>query len=315
MEYMVYGSVITNRLIYTDGTRIEDVMGGGGFYSLAGLRMCTPNVLFVAAVGPDFEDFYGDWFERNGCSKAGLVRNMKKTCYWQLTYAPDGTYEEHSIYGPEVNREDWKNMGLTPGDFPPIGEDTKGVYINSDITPDLADMLLKAKEKHPFQVMWEVPASQVPKLAELYAREGMEGLRRRLKAVDVFSANRPESFEIFGVNSVEEAIRCLRELGLPCYYRVGSKGAYMLDKDGVAYVPMLSLVPREEEIDPTGCGNSSTAAAMWAHCEGFDLLKTCIVGNVVAAYNVQQYGPYPDMREHTFREMMGHVERIYNSMK
>ncbi|MCI8474099.1 MAG: carbohydrate kinase family protein [Oscillospiraceae bacterium] len=315
MEYIVYGSVITNRLIYTDGTRIEDVMGGGGFYSLAGLRMCTPSVLFVSAVGPDFEDYYGEWFDRNSCSKDGLIRNMDKTIYWELVYAPDGTYVEYSIYGPEQNEKDWKNMALTPGDFPPIGEDTKGVYFNSDITPELGEMLLEAKKRHPFQVMWELPASQIPKLAEIYAKDGMEGLRRRLKAVDVLSTNRPESFEIFGVSTVEEAIQRFQELGLPCYYRVGTKGAYMLDKGEVAYVPMLSLVSREEEIDPTGCGNSSTAAAMWAYCEGFDPLKTCIVGNVVAAYNVQQYGPYPDMRQHTFQEMMGHVERIYNSMK
>lgn len=315
MEYLVYGSVITNRLIFTDGKRMDSVMGGGGFFSFAGLRMCTPSVEFVAGVGPDFEDYYGAWYDLNGCCKTGLVRNMRRTCYWQLTYAPDGTYEEHSIYGPEVTKEDWKNMALAPEDFPPIGEDTKGVYFNSNITPELGDMLLKAKKDHPFKVMWEVPASQIAGLGEIYAKDGMEGLRRRMEAVDILSTNKPESFAIFGVSTVEEAIRAFQELGLPCYYRVGTKGAYMIEGDEVAYVPMVSLVPREKEIDPTGCGNSSTAGAMWAYCEGFDLLKTCIVGNVVAAYNVQQYGPYPDLREHTFREMMEHVERIYHSMQ
>ena len=133
--------------------------------------------------------------------------------------------------------------------------------------------------------------------------------------MDLFSTNKPESFEIFGVSTVEEAIARYQALGMPVYYRVGTKGAYMIEGTEVAYVPMISLVPHEQEIDPTGCGNSSTAAAMWAYCEGFDLLKSCIVGNVVAAYNVRQYGPYPNLLEEDHQEMMAHVERIYRDIK
>ena len=36
MEYIAYGGVITNRLLYTDKTCIQDIMGGSGFYTMEG---------------------------------------------------------------------------------------------------------------------------------------------------------------------------------------------------------------------------------------------------------------------------------------
>ena len=72
MEYIAYGGVITNRLLYTDKTCIQDIMGGSGFYSFSALRLCTPKALLVAGVGPDFDEFYGKWMDHNLCSRAGL---------------------------------------------------------------------------------------------------------------------------------------------------------------------------------------------------------------------------------------------------
>lgn len=315
MEYIAYGAVITNRLLYTDNTCISDIMGGSGLYSFSALRLCTPKSMLLAGVGKDFEDYYGPWLDRNRCCKDGFRQVVEKTTYNELVYAPDGTYVEYSIYGPEYEAENLPKTLLTGQDLLPFLDDAKGVCVNVAMDDAFSETLLEAKKKHPFRVMWEVPASAVSELSGIFAKEGFPGLKRRLRGIDLFSANRPESFEIFGVSTVEEAIAAFQKLGIPCYYRVGTKGAYMIEGESAAHVPMISLVPREQEIDPTGCGNSSTAAAMWAYCEGFDLLKSCIVGNVIAAYNVRQYGPYPDLGANAHREMMAHVERIYQSMR
>lgn len=311
MDYLAYGAVITNRLMYTNGTCIRDVMGGGGFYAYTGLRMCTPDCLLIAGVGNDFDEYYGEWFDRNACSRAGLRRTVDKTTYNELVYAPDGTYVEGSIYGAAYEAENYPKTLLGPDAFLPWLREAKALCINSGLEGGIREMLLREKAHASFRVMWELPASSIPVLAGVYARQGMDGLREALRVADVFSLNRPESFEIFGVSTEKEAVRLLLETGIPCYYRVGKRGAYMLADGRCAYVPMVSLAPREREIDPTGCGNTSTAAAMWAWCEGFDLLKTCVVGNVVAAYNVQQYGPYPDARKASHDALMRQVERIY----
>ena len=86
--------------------------------------------------------------------------------------------------------------------------------------------------------------------------------------------------------------------------------------DGKDYfVPMISTVEKEKEIDPTGCGNSSTGAALWAWCEGYDPLMTCVIGNVVASYNVRQYGPFLDMSQETREEMLHTTQEIYDKLK
>jgi sugar/nucleoside kinase (ribokinase family) len=48
-----------------------------------------------------------------------------------------------------------------------------------------------------------------------------------------------------------------------------------------------------EIIDTTGCGNCSTAAALAGFCEGYEPEKIARMGNIAAAYNLLQYGPYP----------------------
>ena len=206
MEYIAYGGVITNRLLYTDKTCIQDIMGGSGFYSFSALRLCTPKALLVAGVGPDFDEFYGKWMDHNLCSRAGLKVNMDKTTYNELVYAPDGTYVEYSIYGPEYEAKNAPKMKLPGEDLLPFLDDAKGVCINVALDEHCADLLTEAKKKQPFKVMWEAPASAISELTAIYAGEGLDGLRRRLKGVDLFSTNKPESFEIFGVSTVEACI-------------------------------------------------------------------------------------------------------------
>ena len=78
---------------------------------------------------------------------------------------------------------------------------------------------------------------------------------------------------------------------------------------------MISTVPADQEIDPTGCGNTSTGAVMWAWFEGYDPLMTCVIGNVVASYNVRQYGPFLDMSEDIRKEMLAKAQEIYDERK
>lgn len=315
MEYIAYGAVITNRLLYTDGTCIADIMGGSGLYSFSALRMCTPNAMLLAGIGTDFDTYYGSWLDFNNCVRSGLKENMEKTAYNELVYASDGSYVEYSIYGPEQEKVANEKMVLPGRDLLPFLSDAKGVCINVAMDAELSQILLTAKKSHPFQVMWEVPASAISGLGAIFASGGIPALKQQLAAIDIFSTNKPESFAIFGVNTISEAIAHFQKLDMPVYYRVGTKGAYMICGQEIVYVPMISLVSREQEIDPTGCGNSSTAAAMWGYCETGDILKSCIIGNVMAAYNVQQYGPYPNLTEQTHQEMMAHVERIYQEQK
>lgn len=42
---------------------------------------------------------------------------------------------------------------------------------------------------------------------------------------------------------------------------------------------------------------------------------TCVIGNVVASYNVRQYGPFLDMSQEIREEMLQTAQEIYDKLK
>ena len=333
MKYIADGATITNRLLFLDGRVKDKIMGGGGFYAYTALRMCTEDCLFLSSVGKDFDDFYGEWFEKNRCSREGLHVRLEKTMFNDLKYFPDGSYIEYSIYGKKYTDEQLADMrksglvflgeedpeerakqSLKCEDVVPFMDDAKGIYTSQALTDENSELLMEHK-KGGCKVMWEIPATSVETAHQKYVEGGIEGLKHYLRAVDILSINRNECSIIFEAEKDEEILPLLKALDLPVYYRVGTDGAYMIAEGKEYYVPMISTVEKEKEIDPTGCGNSSTGAALWAWCEGYDPLMTCVIGNVVASYNVRQYGPFLDMSEETREEMLRTSQEIYDKLK
>jgi len=333
MKYIVEGWTITNRLIFMDGRIQNDVMGGGGFYAYTAVKMCTDDCLFVTSVGKDHDEFYGKWFDDNKVSREGLFYQLDKTMYNDLKYFPDGSYIEYTIYGKkytdeqladmrksglvflgETDPEELKKQVVDMAEVVPFMDDAKGIYTCTSLTDEHTDLLI-AHKKNGCKVMWEIPATSVETARDVYREGGIEGMKHYLRAVDILSINRNECSIIFGVETDEQIIPLLKALEIPTYYRVGIDGAYMIADNKEYFVPMISTVPAEQEIDPTGCGNTSTGAVMWAWLEGKDPLMTCIIGNVVASYNVRQYGPYLDMSQKTRDEMFEICDKLYEQYK
>lgn len=333
MKYIVEGATITNRLLFLDGRVQEDIMGGGSFYAYTAVRMCTDDCLFVSSVGKDHDEFYGKWFKENNCSKDGLFYQLDKTMYNELKYFPDGSYIEYSIYGKQYSEEELAQMRKTglvflgeedPEELKkqvvdlekvvPFMDEAKGIYSATKLSDRNTELFLEHK-KNGCKLMWEIPATGVEPAHQVYLKDGIEGLKHHMRAVDILSINRNECSIIFDVNTDEEIIPLLKQLGIPVYYRVGIDGAYMIVDNKDYFVPMISTVETDKEIDPTGCGNTSTGAVMWAWLEGYDPLMTCIIGNVVASYNVRQYGPFLDMSKRTREEMLAKAQEIYDERK
>lgn len=333
MKYIAEGATITNRLLFLDGRVQEDIMGGGGFYAYTGIRLLCDDCLFLSSVGKDFDKFYGDWFRKNKCSEEGLFYKLDKTMYNDLKYFPDGSYIEYSIYGKkytdeqladmrksglvflgEEDPDELKKQKLELSEYVHFLDEAKGLYTSQALTDENSELFIKHKV-NGCKIMWEIPATSVEIAHQKYLEGGIEGLKHYLRAVDILSINRNESSIIFEKETDEEIIPLLKALELPVYYRVGTDGAYMIVDNKEYYVPMISTVEKEKEIDPTGCGNSSTGAALWAWCEGYDPLMTCVIGNVVASYNVRQYGPFLDMSEEVRKQMLETSKQIYDQLK
>lgn len=333
MKYIAEGATITNRLLFLDGRVQEDIMGGGGFYAYTGIRLLCDDCLFLSSVGKDFDKFYGDWFRKNKCSEEGLFYKLDKTMYNDLKYFPDGSYIEYSIYGKkytdeqladmrksglvflgEEDPDELKKQKLEVSEFVSFMDDAKGIYTSVALTDENCELLM-AHKTNGCKLMWEIPATSVEIAHQKYKDGGIEGLKNYLRAVDILSINRNESSIIFEKETDKEIIPLLKELEIPVYYRVGTDGAYMIQDNKDYYVPMISTVEKEKEIDPTGCGNSSTGAALWAWCEGYDPLMVCVIGNAVASYNVRQYGPFLNMSNEIRDELLKTSQDIYKKLK
>ena len=288
MEYVVSAMSIVNDLCYADGGRVNDVTGGG-LFMLEGVLTVKDSVGFVTAAGMDFEEYHGDFFAANGLSTRGVHRTLPHTHYTTVNYMPNGGWTETSIYGHEYEREQAENT-MVHGSW--IAElcdaKTKAIYTESGAE----ELFWRREEVEAVRkaapnalLMWEVPHYNTfnPKEKPL--------IFPALEMVDLFSVNLREARELFGVESEQEAFSAIRATGKTCYLRMGTRGSVVImPGKPVTFVPSTGL---DATVDPTGCGNCSTAAAMVGIAEGFSPARIAAGANVAADYNARQLGPCP----------------------
>jgi len=305
MKYASLGSSIVDNIIRRDGTRIENIAGGMAVFAYAGMRLYTDDVMLLTGVGDDYDRFYGDWIERNSVPRQGLIRRHEHTMNIVLSYDDDkGGYVTHSIYGDDEHRARHQAALDIGGEaLEPFAKDIEWLYLGWNWLQDRPG-IDKLKEKYGFKIMWEINS----RIDKSY----MPVFLRHMPYCDIWSLNRTEAFALFEVDSDEKAIERIREFGKPCYYRVGTDGAYMVTADEAPLVPMITV---GEDVDATGCGNTSTGAAMWAYAEGYDPLMVGVLAAVAAGYNARQYGFIADLSPEVRAEAMALAEKKYRELK
>ncbi len=285
MRYLVIGPTIINDIVFADQSRRDQILGGS-IFCVAGIRLWCGDCLYLSNVGEDFHRYYGEWMRANSCSTEGLRFNLPHTWYTRLTYGDQGLHSEESIYGPEeemlLEQLDTIDAGHIAAH---CGEDTRGIYVEASESDPLWDSLdLIRRDGKQARFMWELPTSAA-----------MDPNRRAkvldtISKVDIYSLNLPEAMSLFQVQREEEVIEAIISLGTPCFFRVGKRGSYMIQDKTACFEPSLTVGP---VVDATGCGNASTAAALYGWCENLPPRKIARLANISAAYNLLQYGPYP----------------------
>lgn len=292
MEYVVAAMSIVNDLQYADGRLVKQVTGGG-LFMLGGVLSLRPDVGFVTAAGPDFEVYHEEFFAGNGLGYEGVHRTLPHTHYTTVRYAADGSWREDSIYGPDYETDNAQNT-MIHGDWVAAlcGQDTKAVYTESGAeelfwqTRELGAIRAAAPKA---LLMWEVPHYNTFNPAQ------KPMIWPALREVDLFSVNLREARELFGAASRAEAIRAIRATGKPCFLRLGIEGScVILPGQKAVMVPSVGLA---RTVDPTGCGNCSTAAAMVGFAEGMPPALIAASANVAADYNALQLGPCPELTD------------------
>jgi len=295
-KYGAVGGLFANKLEFADGRTVGPVMGGASIYALSAFLFKTDNVLLISGVGKDVDKYYGQWFDENKIDRKALMIRIDKNEYSFIHYYKDGTWDAGSTYGPEFRKNELPKCRLKFTDIKEYLEELDAVYF-CGYSLDEIEELLNLKNKHPLTVMWEMPTH--------LAADGVEVVKEYLRAADIWSLNKPESFELFNCTNEKDVLKQLINLGKPCFYRVGDQGSYMVRNKEVYFVPATI---REDGVDPTGCGNSSTAAALYAFAEGYSTSQIAALANTIASFTVRQYGPYPRFDDSVRKEAEGVYE-------
>ena len=292
MEYVVAAMSIVNDLQYADGRRVRQVTGGG-LFMLGGVLSLSSRVGFVTAAGPDFEQYHGEFFAQNGLGFEGVHRTLPHTHYTTVQYAQDGSWREESIYGPDYETQNAENTMIHGAWVAALcGPETKAVYTESGSEElfwrpeELA--AVRAAAPHAL-LMWEVPHYNT------FSPTQKPLIFPALREVDVFSVNLREARELFGATARQEVLRAIRATGKPCFLRLGVEGScVVMPGQRAVMAPSVGL---SRTVDPTGCGNCSTAAAMVGFAQGLSPAMIAAFANVAADYTALQLGPCPALSD------------------
>ncbi|WP_088070028.1 carbohydrate kinase family protein [Gottfriedia luciferensis] len=300
MKYIIVGPTIVNDIQYADGS-ISKGHIGGAIFCLGGVKIWSDDCLYVSNVGEDFLKYYGEWMDANHCSYEGLNYNLPNTEYTTLIYGDEGLHDEVSIYSEDIEKKISEIDIRTAEQIANhCGSETRGIYIEASEVDALWDSLHLIHMKCNAKIMWEIPTS-----AAMQKQRKEKVLNTIIKA-GLYSVNLPEAMSIFETKDEKSTVEAIISFGVPCFFRVGSRGSYMIS-DGQAYfAPSITV---GDVVDATGCGNCSTAAALYAYSEGFAPKKVAAMANISAAYNLLQFGPYPVITSETRAEAMSLLEK------
>ena len=290
MEYIVAGYNMITDIYYADG-KVEKASPGGSFYSAAGIKMWRDSIAYVGTAGPDFNDYYGKFFADNEI-ETHVSEVLPKTLCYDLYYAKDGSWTEKCSYGEEYEAMA-KDVGrITPQMFAPLcDENTKGIYIEASLSAKIADNFPELKQLMPNgKLMWEINSE------DLFDPSKKADIMERIEQVDVYSVNLHEARAFFSKETLEEVIAEIQHIGKPCFLRIGEEGAGFVTIDGAVFAPPVNV---EQSVDPTGCGNCSTAAALIGFAEKLPMFDTVMMANIAAGFNARQIGPWPKVDEAT----------------
>ena len=285
-EYIAAGISILNDILCIDGSEKFNQLGGCAIFAYGGIGLYTDSVLFLSSGGSDFFDCYGTYFKDNRISKEGIYITMPHTHHTLLKYEADGRWSETSLHGPDYFAKQEENCRTSYEKLKPfLSEDSKGLYLDAAADEKIFEEIEAIRNLAPaMKIMWEPPTfcSKDPSMKQ--------AILENLKKVDYYSMNLDEAAAFFDVSSKKEIVERIMALGIPCFLREGENGSSWIEGGRIA---SLKACDPEKAVDVTGCGNCSTAAALYAACEGLAPEDIVLHANIAAGLCSRHEGPAP----------------------
>ena len=132
----------------------------------------------------------------------------------------------------------------------------------------------------------------------LYVQKGFDELKPILDRTDILLINESELRLLCNNNesSLKELTIPFLDLGIrTVVVKQGSKGVFAISNDGECHVDAFEC----EVVDTTGAGDSFNSGFLYSYLKGFDLEKSCKIGNWVASKSIEDFGmeKFPSLKD------------------
>jgi sugar/nucleoside kinase (ribokinase family) len=271
-------SIIIDDIVFPDGRTAMGVLGGGGMYAAAGMRIWAPDAGVLANVGADFDLAL---LNELGLPPDGIRMTSRPTPRaWQL-FEADGQRTQI----PRVAAADWSEQ----------------LRRSDDLPERLASLGVRAfhlvSRGHPTdpELAARIAGLGIRLSLEPIIEEGMNPDQRArvlacLPHVEIFSPGVAETRVLLGAKPLAEALREFADRGPPIVaLRRGADGSAIYDRER----RRLLQVPAAPAsvVDVTGAGNAYCGGLLVGWVEHARLDLAAARAAVSAALTLEQIGP------------------------
>ena len=248
---------------------------------------------------------------RLGCSTSiiGKIAEDEEGDLIEYNLAVNGVYTNNLIYSQSGSTG--KCLGFVDGDGERCLYISPGV--NDDICIDEINPLniMRCKIMHYTSFVGNSFKAQINLLEKLndstllsfdpgmlYVKKGFEELRPILERTDILLINESELRLLCNNNesSLKELAVSLLDLGIETVViKQGSDGVFAITSTEECHVDVFEC----SVVDTTGAGDSFNSGFLYSFLKGFDLEKSCKIGNWVASRAIEGFGmeKFPSLKE------------------
>lgn len=248
---------------------------------------------------------------RLGCSTSiiGKIAEDKEGDLIEYNLAINGVYSNNLIYS------DSGHTGKCLGFVDKSGE--RSLYISPGVNDDI-----QIGEINPLNIMgckimhytsfvgdsFKAQVELLPKLSDesilsfdpgmLYVEKGFDELKAILERTNILLINENELRILCNDedSSIKELAIGLLDFGIDdVVVKQGSKGTFAINKSEECFVEAFEV----DAVDTTGAGDSFNSGFLYSYLNGYDLTKSCKIGNWVASRAIGGFGmeKFPTLKE------------------
>jgi len=278
LEYVVIGNIIVDDIVLPDGTTRMNALGGAGTHAVMGVRVWSPAVGFVSAVGLDFSPEHWARLSASEVDLSGVRQEELPTPRaWQL-FEEDGQRTE--VFRTPF--EDLRHLEAQPQHFPDAYAGARGAYILTDRPDTLRAWVAYLKCKGISLILYEPSAYLMnPQRREEFASV--------LSEVDIVCPDLESAACVYGNAEPRELVSAMLEDGARVVaLRMGKMGSLVSERGGSVHP---SPIWPAQVVDVTGAGNAYCGGFLVGYAETGDARTAGLYGAVSASFAVEQFGP------------------------